>query len=212
MDAYVLGAVPPYSYLLGGKLVSMLALSNEVRSLFVGVTRGGEVSSLARDAAASDTPDYNFCSGPVVYVQSPSRRWRSVLVPCWFDKGYGEFQFSNGLYSTIRSFADRFCDPTAKQSAWGKGFRNKREVVRKALQTLGFGKRFLNHGVKREIFVAPLGADVARFLRGEVSRPRFHDWPAAALAQIALRRWVLPRAERDNSFREFTRDLYRLWE
>lgn len=34
MDAYVLGAVPPYSYLLCGKLIAMLALSNEVRKVF----------------------------------------------------------------------------------------------------------------------------------------------------------------------------------
>src|SRR6201999_4406837 len=34
MDAYVLGAVPPYSNLICGKLVAMLALSNEVRAAF----------------------------------------------------------------------------------------------------------------------------------------------------------------------------------
>lgn len=33
MDAYALGAVPPYSFLLCGKLVAMLATSNEVRCL-----------------------------------------------------------------------------------------------------------------------------------------------------------------------------------
>ena len=34
MDAFILGAVPPYSYLPGGKLVAMLAASNEVRLAF----------------------------------------------------------------------------------------------------------------------------------------------------------------------------------
>ena len=34
MDAYVLGAVPPYSYLICGKLIAMLTLSNEVRNAF----------------------------------------------------------------------------------------------------------------------------------------------------------------------------------
>lgn len=34
MNAFVLGAVPPYSYLLGGKLVAMMACSNEVRRAF----------------------------------------------------------------------------------------------------------------------------------------------------------------------------------
>ena len=34
MDLFVLGVVPPYSFLLGGKLVALLATSNEVRTIF----------------------------------------------------------------------------------------------------------------------------------------------------------------------------------
>ena len=34
MDAFVLGAVPPYRELLCGKLVAMLAASDEVRDAF----------------------------------------------------------------------------------------------------------------------------------------------------------------------------------
>ena len=35
MDLFVLGAVPPYSFLLGGKLISLLATSDEVRKAFL---------------------------------------------------------------------------------------------------------------------------------------------------------------------------------
>lgn len=34
MDAYVIGALPPYNLLLGGKLISYILASNEVRSLY----------------------------------------------------------------------------------------------------------------------------------------------------------------------------------
>jgi hypothetical protein len=34
IDAFVLGAVPPYSYLLCGKLIALLAASSDVRSRF----------------------------------------------------------------------------------------------------------------------------------------------------------------------------------
>jgi len=34
MDAFVIGALPPYNYLLGGKLVSMLLASKEVRMIY----------------------------------------------------------------------------------------------------------------------------------------------------------------------------------
>ena len=34
MDAYVIGALPPYNYLLGGKLISYLLASKEVRQIY----------------------------------------------------------------------------------------------------------------------------------------------------------------------------------
>ena len=47
MDAFVLGAVPPYSNLLCGKLVAMLLASNEVRKAFKR-KYGGQVSLINR--------------------------------------------------------------------------------------------------------------------------------------------------------------------
>ena len=34
MDAFVIGALPPYNFLLGGKLISLLLASNEVRKIY----------------------------------------------------------------------------------------------------------------------------------------------------------------------------------
>ena len=34
MDAYVIGALPPYNHLLGGKLISYILASNEVRQIY----------------------------------------------------------------------------------------------------------------------------------------------------------------------------------
>jgi hypothetical protein len=213
MDAYVLGAVPPYSSMLGGKLISLLALSNEVRdafrnrykgrkSLISGKVRRPHLVLLTTTSALGRSSMYN--------------RLRVDGVAYWsrigFTKGYGEFQFSNGLYGSIRDFAERFCEPTDRREAWGDGFRNKREVVRKTLEGLGFGRKLLNHGIRREIFAAPLASNAAQFLRGEVQTPKFYNWPAKELSRVALQRWVIPRAERDSSFRDFDRELYRLWE
>jgi hypothetical protein len=51
-------------------------------------------------------------------------------------KAFGEFRFSCSVYGAIREFVEEYCEPTAKQEAWGVGFRNKREVVRKCLPKL----------------------------------------------------------------------------
>src|SRR3990172_11175690 len=52
MDAYVLGAMPPYNYLLGGKLVSYILTSNEVRDLYM--TKYANTETLIKKRKASD--------------------------------------------------------------------------------------------------------------------------------------------------------------
>lgn len=212
MDAYVLGAVPPYSSLLCGKLVAMLALSNEVRrafrrkyggrkALISGKIRPPYLVMLTTTSALGRSSIYNRIRiGGFDY-------WQSV----GFTSGWGDFHFSNGVYGSIRAYVDRWCDPTAKQEAWGNGFRNKREVIRKCLSRIGLSTDLACHGIRREIFAAALGSESLPFLRGEAARPRFHDWPAATLAEAFKNRWLLDRAERMPEFVNFRRGQYCLW-
>jgi hypothetical protein len=211
MDAYVLGAIPPYSYLLGGKLVAMLACSNEVRrafrdkykdraSLIKGKTRPPHLVLLTTTSALGRSSIYNR-----IRVDGHSY-WASV----GFTQGSGEFHFSNGAYEDLHAYVTRYCEPTAKQEAWGSGFRNKREVIRKGLMRLNLSADLIYHGIQREIFAAPLGHETLRFLRGEVSRPCFYDWPAETLAERFLSRWLYDRAKRMPEYRTFRRSEYRL--
>jgi hypothetical protein len=212
LDAYVLGAVPPYSMLLGGKMVAMLALSNEVRRAFKEKYFGTKtlinkkkrppyLSLITTTSALGRSSLYNR-----IRVDSFDY-WHSV----GFTKGFGEFHFSNGMYGAIREFVEERCEPTAKQAAWGIGFRNKREVVRKCLPKLDLSPDLLHHGIEREVFAAPLGRNTLRFLKGEVSRPGFFDWRAKDLAELCMERWILPRASRRPEYALFERSDYRLW-
>lgn len=212
MDAYVLGAVPPYSFLLGGKLIAMLVCSNEVRHAFRKKYNGKK--SLIRQETR---PPY------LVLVTTTSALGRSSIYnriringhQYWtslgFTQGSGEFHFSNGVYGDIRAFVEKNCEPTAKHVAWGTGFRNKREVVRKCLSHIGLSADLIYHGIRREIFAAPLGRDAIRFLKGEVKRPCFYDWPASDLSEAFKERWLIGRAERKPEYSEYTREAYRLW-
>jgi hypothetical protein len=83
--------------------------------------------------------------------------------------------------------------------------------VRKCLAEIGLSTNLQRHGIRREIFVAPLGGEALRFLKGEVTRPGRYDWPAAELAEAFKKRWLLPRADRTPEYREFRREEYRLW-
>lgn len=212
MDAYALGAVPPYSSLICGKLVAMLACSNEVRKAFRAKYSGQEslirkevrkpyLALLTTTSALGRSSIYNRLRiGDHAY-------WSSV----GFTQGSGDFHFSNGVYGSMRTYVETNCDATAKHSDWGEGFRNRREVIRKCLSSLDLSADWIYHGIRREVFVAPLGRDTLRFLCGDVSRPVFYDWPAATLAEMFLKRWLIPRSERVPEYREFDREQYRLW-
>ena len=216
MDAFVLGAIPPYSQLLCGKLVAMLATSNVIREAFVrrygrritlirGVVRPAQLVLLTTTSALGRSSVYNRlrCDG-MTY-------WQSI----GFTQGYGEFHFSDGVYDAMREYVANSHDdplqPTAKHEKWGSGFRNRREVVRKCLMAVGLPNEMNKHGIQREIFAASLGAQSLEYLRGETSYPQFYDRSVAHLWEVFRDRWLLPRAERDLSYRDFDHNTYMLW-
>lgn len=212
MDAFVLGAVPPYSYLLCGKLVALLVTSNEVREAFarkygqrVSLIRGrsnsGELALITTTSALGRSSLYNR-----IRYQG-----RLIFQSVGFTRGSGEFHFTNGLYKVMAEFARQHTTPTAKHERWGAGFRNRREVVKKCLRALGLSTEWLYHGVRREVFVVPLAENTREFLRGEETTLRPYDQPATSLFAWFRERWLLPRAARDQRYREFDPESYRLW-
>jgi len=213
MDAYVLGAVPPYSFLLGGKLVAMMVCSNEVRNAFRRKYRGHEslISKETRPPYLALVTTTSALGRSSIYNRihvNGQAYWTSV----GFTQGSGELQFSNGVYDKIRAYVEKHCEPTAKHEAWGDGFRNKREVVRKCLSRIGLSENLLYHGIQREIFAAPLGRNALPFLRGDMRRPQFFNWPAEQLFRLFADRWLMARAERMPQYLDYNREQYRLWQ
>ena len=212
MDLFVLGAVPPYSALLCGKLIALLATSREVlqtfqrkyggeRAFISGNALDGRLALLTTTSALGRSSLYNRLH----YGGEP------VFKSVGFTQGSGDFHFSNGFYDDLRKFAIERCDATAKHARWGDGFRNRRELVRKALPLLGLSRELLYHGVQREIFVAPLAANATAFLRGEHQRLRSYGRTADEVFQWFRVRWLLARAVRDSRYRAFDPENYRLW-
>lgn len=212
MDAFVLGAVPPYSSLLCGKLVAMLAMTDTVRKAFRNRYGGREtvISGEVRKPYLALITTASALGRSSLY-----NRLRIDGTDYWHrigtTEGWGEFHFSNGVYADIRAYAERWCEATAKKEPWGNGFRNKREVIRKVLSRIGLSTDLGNHGIQREIYGAPLGHDALAFLRGETSRPRFLKLTEADVWSAFRERWFLPRAARCPEFQSFQPESYRLW-
>ena len=213
MDAFLLGAVPPYSKLLCGKLVALLAASDEVQQAFTckysnrktwitGERQSGVLAMLTTASALGRSSIYNRLRF----------EGRTVYESVGYTRGSGDFHFANGIYDEIQHFANRWCEPTAKASNWGTGFRNRRETVRKVLRTVGLPTNLQYHGIRREAFVIPLAENTREYLRGESVVLRRYAQPSAALFAHFRSRWLLPRAGRDASYQEFDKESYRLWD
>lgn len=212
MDAFVVGAIPPYSQILGGKLIAMMMTSNEVVDTFsrkygAGATliRGresdGRLALITTSSALGRSSIYNRLS----------MNGQTLFISGGFTRGSGEFHFSNGVYKDLMAFARQLGEPSAKDERWGTGWRSRREVVRRVLPQLGLSRELVYHGVRREVFLVPLASNAQAFLRGEETELHGERPGAAELFEYFRSRWMLPRAERDHRFRDFRASSYRLW-
>ncbi len=212
MDAFALGAVPPYSYLLCGKLVAMLATSRDVRAAFA--RRYGEKTSLITkrrfDGELALITTISALGRSSLYNRVRAAG-RPVFISVGTTSGSGEFHFSNGVYSDLLRYAQQHCTPSAKNERWGNGWRSRRELVRAVLPRIGLPRELVYHGVKREVFVAPLARNTSEFLRGETDELDPHPESATDLFGEFRERWLLPRAARDRRYRDFDPVSLRLW-
>jgi hypothetical protein len=213
MDAFILGAVPPYSNLLAGKLVALLAASTEVREAFANKYAGKTTVILKRptEAGLALLTTTSALGRSSIYNRLSYESTR-VYLPIGTTQGTGEVHFSNGLYADMRRHALKWCTPTARHASWGDGFRNRREVIKKCLADVGLSAEWILHGLRREIYVIPTAHNTREFLRGEAASLDFFDRRSSDLWAWFRERWLLPRAATDQSFAGYDREAFRLWD
>ena len=209
MDAFVLGAVPPYNELLGAKFVALLAASNFVRGIVKHRYGKGRSIILEREF-----------DGRLALVTATSALGRSsiynrlrrngvdVFQAVGFTEGYGHFHLANGTFEKLRQYLRACEDPEIERYRFGSGPNYRMRVARKALEHLGLPPELLRHGVKRAVYVAPLAQNTAAFLRGEAVRLRWYDRPLSDIVDYWRERWLLPRASRDSSYRTFRSEAW----
>jgi len=211
MDAYVLGAVPPYSYLLGGKLVALLTASDEVRVLFRErytrqpsvirkVVREPHLVLLTTTSALGRSSLYNRLS-----VDG-----REIFISLGFTEGWGHFHFSNGTFEQVKAYLREMGDPVVERYKYGGGPNWRFRVVKRCLAHLGLSPNLLHHGIKREVFAVPLATNAREFLRGEEAEPVYYEASKDWLFNYFRDRWLLPRAARDQRYQTFNRESIRL--
>ena len=196
LNAYVLGAVPPYNMLLGGKLVSCLVRTREVRDSFVkryrhtsGVISGRrKLPSLTLVTTSSSLGKSSIYDrlrlNGIAYFQSVG-----------FTSGWGHFHVPNRLFHDMREYLALRGHPYANGHAFGEGSNWRLRASRAALEMIGIDSNLMNHGIKREVFLCRLASNTDQVLRGEVSRPVYSGLLRVRdVSDLAVERWVTNRA------------------
>ncbi|MER6562097.1 Druantia anti-phage system protein DruA [Streptomyces sp. NPDC001027] len=217
MDAFVLGAVPPYSQLLAGKLMALLTTSQEVRDAFAD-RYGHKTTRIAQrdpDAQLALVTTASALGRSSVYnrLHTPSRRL--AFQPVGYTVGSGDFHFSGEIYDDLVAFAAAHTPEghTNRHVRWGGGaFRNRREVLGRAFEALGLNpKKMRLHGVRRQLFLAPLATNYDRWLSRRDDRLDWDTCPVAELGQWWKHRWAFARAATTTQWRSFEPSSWRLY-
>lgn len=201
MDVHILGAVPPYSFLLGGKLVALAAASNEVRMAYERKYTGRLTQMEGKPlpphlVALTTTSAFGRSS---LYNRL---RYRSLLIaePIGYTEGYGTFHLEL-FYPTLRTILEE--QGISTRGGFGTGPRKKWQTIVRALERIGLPKDFLRHGVKREVYLFRLIDNLEAYMKGCDPEPMYRDLPFSELARWWRERWLLPRASRTDYWRKW---------
>ncbi|WP_321839412.1 Druantia anti-phage system protein DruA [Burkholderia cepacia] len=206
MDAYVLGAVPPYNMLLGGKMIACLIRSTDVyrdfqkyygnaKGIISGEQKGARLLAVTTSSSMGRSSLYNRLKlDGVTYFQSVG-----------FSGGWGHFHVPDALFSDMRDYLRDSGDVSPDMHAFGQGPNWRIRTLRSALKALGFKGDLLKHGIQREVFISLLADNATRILCTGKGRPDIKRLLSVdEVGALAIERWLTRRAA--------TRPEYRAWD
>ncbi|PKM43769.1 MAG: hypothetical protein CVV05_12965 [Gammaproteobacteria bacterium HGW-Gammaproteobacteria-1] len=206
MDVYTIGAIPPYSELLGGKLVAGLVASDEVRQAYW------------RLYAGKRTVMQNECiEQPLVGATTTSAFGRSSIYnrlrfnerilaePIGYTKGFGTIHLEH-VYPDVVKLLKGECEGFVT-GGYGNGPKIRWQHFTRALQLLGLPFSYFEHGLRRETFLFKFVENIEHGMSGG-DFGKTINMSVKEYAEYWKERWALPRSERIDTWRGFDRDSY----
>lgn len=197
MDAYVLGALPPYNYLLGGKLVSYILASNEIREIYK--KKYKDKMTIIRKRKADDL----ICIFTTSLYGNSSQynrlrfENRLLYIPIGYTSGYGTLHISNETFLAMQQLLGE--KGIMITNRFGDGPNWRMRVVRTASDIIGFDSDvLLRHSYKRGVYAVPLTKNFRSFLLGKADRAIYYNLPLERLVKFWKERWLNMRKKNMN--------------
>lgn len=189
MDAYVIGALPPYNHLLGGKLISYILASNEVRRIYkrkyrqqvtlINKRKSSELVGLFTTSLYGKSSQYNRL------------KYNDELLynPIGETKGFGTLHLTEETIALMRKLLEEKGINIGYKFGDGPSWRMR--IIRTIGDILNFDSNFLlRHSFKRNIYYIPLAKNSVEFLKGLESKPDYCDYPMNDLVNFWKERWL----------------------
>jgi hypothetical protein len=214
-DLTVCGAVAPYSELLGGKLVSMLAVSPAVVRAYHERYRG-YASEIASSIAGRPVrrPSNLVFVGTTSLYGSGSSQYNRVHIPkdvlggradvrfhdIGRSKSFGTSHLSNASVAALLRLSEQSRNGIRVNSIFGEGVNPKLRKVRDGIDRLGWPSNdLLQHRRQRIVYGVPLISNLLPYLLGIDREPKYvfrttiRD-DAQKITGWWIRRWLAKRA------------------
>lgn len=217
MDITVCGAIAPYNHLLGGKLVSLLMASPEVRAEYARryKTASSIIASSMAGRAVIRPPRLVLLGTTSLYGIAPSQYNRlkmpaaavggakaaSLAFECLGrTAGYGSYHFSRETLAALEPLLGRLQRGRPVNSIFGEGVNPKLRKVRAALDAVGLpSNSLLQHGSPRLVYGIALASNFREILLGLKSRPAYvipnRRDATARIVDFWRVRWLANRVE-----------------
>ncbi|MBO1225628.1 MAG: DUF4338 domain-containing protein [Candidatus Scalindua sediminis] len=209
MDAYVLGSLPPYNIILGGKLLACLIRTREVynyfserysnnKGLISGKKKNPSLLMVTTSSALGKSSVYNRLKlDNILYFK-----------PIGYTSGWGHFHIPIDLFENMRKYLKRKRHPYADGHQFGNGPSWKIRVVRQTLEFIRVNPDILRHGIFREVFLCKLASNAESILRENTKRPYCKNLLSVdEVSNLAKERWIIPRSNRFSDFKLWNKSL-----
>jgi hypothetical protein len=189
MTAYILGAIPPYNRILGGKLVALTVMFPEIRKWFYDKYK----NSKSIITKVQKKPY-------LVYVDTMGAFGKSSIYTRLFNwdfigytKGKSHIHITaNGSWELIKKVVSPEDFKTYK---YGQGPNWKMRILGKGLRELGFSDEMMSIGWKRGYYRCTLAENWQEYLQGKANRVKWKQFENDKLVEYWRERWVLPRLD-----------------
>lgn len=218
MDIIVCGAIPPYSEMLGGKLVAMLMASPQVVREYR-ASYGDQASEIGSRLAGTrvvrpadlvfltTTSLYHVGSSQYERIRIPGRGNRQIAFEfIGHTEGYGSIALSSEATDALREVATQFHGMRRVNNIFGEGVSPRMRMTREGLGLIGIPQDLvLKHNCPRLIYGVRLATNAFEYLRGEVGKPDYVLSPrdtkrgTQEIVDFWLSRWLRSRAQREES-------------